>query len=116
MKSWYLDVLSGGQPMVTNLWHDKSPGPLHSLHFGFGLGALIGREESFFRNLGLLLHGLALSLFGFTFIVNSTFNTHNTPQFSDKQLGTGPGFSLLFNSPHSNSRFSSKIRGFRSMK
>ncbi|CAC5408755.1 NAGLT1 [Mytilus coruscus] len=47
---WFLFVLAGtfegviciaGQKIILNLWKEKATGPLHVLHFGFGMGAFI---------------------------------------------------------------------------
>ena len=31
----------GGNTMVMDLWQDQATGPMHSLHFGFGIGAIL---------------------------------------------------------------------------
>ncbi|CAC5400974.1 NAGLT1 [Mytilus coruscus] len=47
---WFLFVLAGtfegviniaGQKIILNLWKEKATGPLHVLHFGFGMGSFI---------------------------------------------------------------------------
>ena len=52
-------VLAGGNTMVMDLWGDQAASPMHSLHFGFGFGALLapqiarpflGPEEETFPN------------------------------------------------------------------
>ena len=37
-------MLAGGNPIVMYLWGEKAAPPLHSLHFGFGFGALIAAQ------------------------------------------------------------------------
>ena len=43
-KTLILCVVAGGNPIVMYLWGEKAAPPLHSLHFGFGLGGVISAQ------------------------------------------------------------------------
>lgn len=41
LKSISFLFLSAGQKLILNIWKEKSTGPMHILHFGFGMGSFI---------------------------------------------------------------------------